>query len=133
MARVGITIDCRSEQEVEDLAAFWAAALGYTRLLPDYLADPEGVGPRLAFQIVPDPTPGKLRWHLDLYVDHLDAMQSRVAELVKLGATEVARFDEVSCGYTDIFTAMLDPLGNEFCVCAPHTSVEDGLGLEASS
>ena len=90
MARLGITIDCSSAEEVEELAAFWAAALGYTRLLPDYLADPEGIGPRLAFQIVPDPTVGKLRWHLDLYVDHLDEMDTRVAELVKLGATEVA-------------------------------------------
>ena len=127
--RLGITIDCRAE-ELEELVTFWAAALGYDRLLPDYLVDPEGVGPRLAFQIVHEAKTSKLRWHLDLYVDSLDALQPRVDELVQLGATVLTRIDETSEGYTDIFVALLDPRGNEFCVCAPHTRVDDGTELE---
>jgi hypothetical protein len=129
MNRLGMTIDCGAD-EFEELVAFWSAALGYTRLLPDYLVDPDGVGPRLAFQIVDEPKNSKLRWHLDLYVDSLDALRPRVDELVQLGATEVRRFDETGSGYTDTFIALLDPLGNEFCVCAPHTRLDDGTELE---
>jgi hypothetical protein len=130
MDRIAITVDCSSDEEMEELAAFWAAALGYKRVLPDYLVDPEGVRPRFAFQVVPEAKVGKLRWHLDLYVDHLDEMEPRVAQLVKLGATEVLRVDEITSGYTNIFIAMLDPRGNEFCVCAPHTRVKGGAELE---
>jgi len=40
------------------------------------------------------------------------AIAAKVAELVGLGATEVATVDEDG----STFTVMLDPEGNEFCV-----------------
>ena len=126
--RISVTIDCGAD-DVRVLGAFWSAALGYRALVPDYLVDPAGVRPRLVFNVVPEPKVVKNRCHLDLYVDRLDDLDAKVAELVQLGATELHHVDEVVHGYTDVFTAMLDPCGNEFCVCAPHVNVEDGTTL----
>jgi hypothetical protein len=124
MDTIGITVDC-GEDDYEKVAAFWAAALGYTRVLPGYLVDPAGVRPRLAFEVVPEPKVTKNRWHVDLYVENLEALAPRVEELVELGAKELHHIDEVTHGFTNVFTALVDPAGNEFCVCAPHIRVDD--------
>jgi Glyoxalase-like domain len=118
----GITVDC-AEAEIDVLADFWAAALGYEKLLPFLLVDPGGVRPRLFFQAVPEPKVGKNRWHLDLYVEHVDGLAAEVERLRALGASEVRHVDEEVMGFTNTFTAMQDPCGNEFCVCAPHVPV----------
>lgn len=119
MDMMGITIDCGAD-EVEALAEFWVAALGYESVLPGYLVDPQGVRPRFALVTVPEPKTVKNRWHLDLYVESLEALEPRVRELVALGAKEVHHIDEVVQGFTNVFTTLVDPCGNEFCVCAPH-------------
>jgi hypothetical protein len=126
--RLTVTIDCGAA-DVAVLSAFWSAALGYRALVPDYLVDPAGVQPRIVFNVVPEPKTVKNRCHLDLYVDRVEELDAKVAELVGLGATELHHVDEVVYGHTDVFTAMLDPVGNEFCVCAPHVNVEDGSTL----
>ena len=126
--RVSITLDCGAD-DIVALSAFWVAALGYRALAPDYLVDPAGVRPRIVFNVVPEPKTVKNRCHLDLYVDRLEELDPKVAELVQLGATELHHVDLVVHGYTDVFAAMLDPCGNEFCVCAPHESVKDGTFL----
>jgi Glyoxalase-like domain len=126
--RLALTLDCGAG-DVPALSAFWSAALGYRALLPDYLVDPAGVQPRLVFNVVPEPKTVKNRCHLDLYVERLADLDTKVAELVGLGARELHHVDEVVHGYTDVFTAMLDPCGNEFCVCAPHLRVSDGTPL----
>jgi len=123
--RVTVTIDC-SADDVEALSAFWSAALDYRALVPDYLIDPSGMQPRIVFNVVPEPKTVKNRCHLDLYVDRLEDLDAKVGELVRLGATKLHHVDEVVHGYCNVFTAMLDPVGNEFCVCAPHVNVEDG-------
>ena len=119
MDTMGITIDCAAD-ELDVLAAFWVAALGYESVLPGYLVDPQGVRPRLALVEVPEPKTVKNRWQLDLYVESLEALEPRVRELVALGAKEVHHIDEVVQGFTNVFTTLVDPCGNEFCVCAPH-------------
>ena len=123
MDTIGITVDCGAG-EVDRLGEFWAAALGYEIMLPGYLIDPAGVRPRLALEVVPEPKIAKNRWHLDLYVEELEALEPRVEELVALGAKVVHHIDEVTHGYTNVFTTLTDPAGNEFCVCAPHLPVE---------
>ena len=120
---IAITVDC-SADDFEKVAAFWAAALGYERVLPGYLIDPAGERPRLAFEIVPEPKVVKNRWHVDLYVEKLEALEPRVRQLVELGAVELYHLDEVTQGFTNVFAAMRDPAGNEFCVCAPHIPVD---------
>ena len=122
MDTIGITIDC-SADERDGLVAFWAEALGYERVVPGYLVDPAGVRPRLAFEVVPEPKIAKNRWHVDLYVENHEALEPRVRALVELGAKELYHLDEVTRGFTNVFTAMVDPCGNEFCVCAPHIRV----------
>ena len=127
MDTIGITVDC-SADDYEAVAAFWAAALGYERVFPGYLVDPTGVRPRLAFEVVSEPKVVKNRWHVDLYVERLEALEPRVRELVELGATELHHIDEVTQGFTNVFTTLVDPAGNEFCVCAPHIRVDDEAG-----
>ncbi|PWJ24051.1 hypothetical protein ATK17_0134 [Branchiibius hedensis] len=65
--------------------------------------------PRLAFQRVADPTPGKNRMHLDL---HSEDPGAEVSRLTTAGATLVADHE---IGGT-AWTTLADPDGNQFCV-----------------
>lgn len=115
----GITVDCQ-EAGMDALVDFWAEVLGYKKVWPSLIVDPKSVRPRIAFNVVPEPKLVKNRWHLDVYVDDVAELEPQVHALTELGATEVRHVDETVHGYTNIFTVMLDPQGNEFCVCAPH-------------
>jgi hypothetical protein len=139
---VQVTFDCARPDE---LAQFWAEALGYVMQSPppgfesweqllrkfdvpaeewdsrSAVIDPDGNGPRLFFQRVPEGKTAKNRVHLDLHVavglgegerrQHIDA---EVTRLEGLGASVLWRMEpELMSGY---FVAMSDPEGNEFCV-----------------
>jgi predicted enzyme related to lactoylglutathione lyase len=67
-------------------------------------------GPRLAFQKVDDPTPGKNRVHVDFSGPDMEA---EVTRLVGLGATETGRH---SAGPDFSWAVLADPEGNAFCV-----------------
>jgi predicted enzyme related to lactoylglutathione lyase len=67
-------------------------------------------GPRLGFQRVADPTPGKNRVHLDFSAADVDA---EVARLVAAGATEDGRH---SIGDNFRWVVLKDPEGNAFCI-----------------
>lgn len=143
-----LTVDCA---EPGRLVAFWAEALGYAVEPPpggaatwddywrsigvpedeldphrdsaDSLVDPDGRGPRIWFQRVPEPKRGKNRLHLDLKVGggrdvpigvRRTRVDAEVRRLAALGAT-VLRMGEV--GEVDhYFVVLQDPEGNEFCV-----------------
>lgn len=120
------------------LAEFWALALGYIEQPPppgfdsweafaevndmpgdpdDYgaLIDPEGDGPRIFFQKVPEPKTSKNRMHLDLHVSGdggIEARDAHVERLVAAGATRGAEYSELGAEWV----VMQDPEGNEFCV-----------------
>ncbi|WP_341268419.1 VOC family protein [Gordonia malaquae] len=84
--------------------------------------DPDGVGPRLFFQQVPEDKVVKNRVHLDvrgapgLVGDaRMAALEDMCARLTSLGAQRVRRQDPVppmEGGYI----VMTDPEGNEFCL-----------------
>lgn len=128
------------------LGRFWAEALGYVREPPpegfasweetlrawglpeerwndaNAIVDPDGVGPRIYLQKVPEDKTAKNRVHLDVGVPgpgsrpgerHLEAVRARAAELEALGATRVEEFDDELQGS---WVVMQDPEGNEFCV-----------------
>jgi hypothetical protein len=139
-----VVIDCA---DPDRLSRFWASALGYKMQDPpeghatweDFLlamnvpqekwnaqgavVDPDGKGPRIYFQRVPEPKTLKNRIHLDLNVGggpgaSMDERRKRIdAEVERLkgeGATvfrpgQVNEFDEY-------WVVMQDPEGNEFCV-----------------
>jgi predicted enzyme related to lactoylglutathione lyase len=105
-----LTFDCDNPAE---LAAWWAAQFGGTThdvLAGEFTAVTFPEGPRLGFQKVPDPTPGKNRLHLDLSAADVDAEVSR---LTAAGATEVGRHQ---FGDTFRWVVLADPEGNVFCV-----------------
>lgn len=125
---------------------FWAEALGYVVEPPpdgfdswndywrdfgldedvdgdDRLIDPDGAGPRIWFQHVPEAKTIKNRLHLDIpasggrdvpLAERRGRVDALVAELVALGATSILVHDGESL---DHYAATLqDPEGNEFCV-----------------
>lgn len=103
-----IGVDCgNSAQECNDLASWWARALG-ARVVEDdgysYIeAIPDAPFDSIDFVPVPEPKVLKNRIHLDFFGD-ADA-------LVTAGAT-VLRVDPQG------WTVLADPAGNEFCVFA---------------
>lgn len=86
------------------------------------LEDPEGIGPRLFFQQVPEDKVAKNRMHLDVRTaselrgdERMAALEERCEQLIALGATRLARHEPeppTSIG----FIVMADPEGNEFCL-----------------
>lgn len=106
-----ITFDC---DDPDALAGWWAEAVGgeVNAFAPgEFLVVVQPDGPRLGFQKVPDPTPGKNRVHLDLAAG--GDVESEVARLVGLGATEIGRN---SFGAEFSWVVLADPAGNAFCV-----------------
>jgi hypothetical protein len=144
MARdVQITFDC---SDPGGLAAFWADALGYrlddppagfeswdqaleamgvppeNRNDASAVVDPEGSGPRLFFQRVPERKQVKNRVHLDVRAAlglegeaRMAALEAEAERLVSLGATPLRRYEPAPplvAGHI----VMADPEGNEFCL-----------------
>ncbi len=141
-AQFQIVVDCT---DPDRLARFWAEALGYTVQPPpdgftswehflkeagipqeewdnaSAIIDPEGTGPRVYFQRVPEPKLTKNRLHLDLNQTTRDTpleerhhlVDEAAERLQALGATELYRGDGSDGHY---WITMVDPEGNEFCV-----------------
>ena len=84
--------------------------------------DPDGQGPRLFFQQVPEGKSAKNRVHLDLRAapglegeERMAALEAECERLVALGAARVERHEPappMSAGHI----VMTDPEGNEFCL-----------------
>ena len=138
---VQITIDCADPRA---LSLFWNDVLGYqfpppppgfdswdafSETLPPELRnsasaceDPEGVGPRLFFQQVPEGKSAKNRVHLDVRAapglqgnERMAALEAERERLVGLGAPRLERHEPhppLSGGHI----IMADPEGNEFCL-----------------
>ncbi|WP_116952335.1 VOC family protein [Jiangella endophytica] len=84
--------------------------------------DPDGDGPRLFFQQVPEDKVAKNRVHLDVRAapglkgdERMAALEAECERLVALGATRVRRF-EPDAWQSVGFIVMTDPEGNEFCL-----------------
>jgi predicted enzyme related to lactoylglutathione lyase len=111
--RIELCLDCRDPGVVR---AFWRQALGW-REQPNTYGDPELVSSdgnvTMWFQPVPEDKVVKNRLHLDVYSHHL---AETVAELEGIGATRVGDVVPESVR----FQVMLDPEGNEFCVCREY-------------
>ena len=138
--QVQVTFDCA---EPERLARFWCEVLGYVvppppegfaswaeheRTLPlerqgagFVCQDPEGRGPRLYFQRVPEGKVVKNRVHLDVRAgtglvgdERVAALEAECARLVALGAERVRLL--VADEYDESCLLMQDVEGNEFCL-----------------
>ncbi len=85
------------------------------------VVDPDGVGPRLYFQRVPEGKTAKNRVHLDVDCSGGQAVplderrrrvEARAAQLVELGGRRIAVTEELG----SVWIVMHDPEGNEFCL-----------------
>jgi Glyoxalase-like domain len=139
---IQVTFDCA---DPDRLATFWATALGYKKqdpppgyaTWPEFLAaqgvpedqwnaasaivDPEGIGPRIYFQQVPEPKTVKNRVHLDVNVgggrdtpddERRGRVNAAVERLLGAGATRLRACAE----HGEYWVVMQDPEGNEFCL-----------------
>jgi predicted enzyme related to lactoylglutathione lyase len=111
-----IAIDCA---DTYALTGFWAEVLGYPRHADDQpgapeamLLPPDGVGPMVFFQQVPEGKSVKNRLHLCLQPDDR-TRDEEVARIITLGATLVS--DQRRPDGTG-WAVLADPEGNEFCV-----------------
>jgi hypothetical protein len=143
--RFQLVINCA---DPDRLARFWAAALGYELEPPpagfatwndwrrdiglpeeylragaDSIIDPDGGGPRVWFQVVPDGKTVKNRLHLDVHASggrtlplatRRQRVDAEAQRLVDLGATMVEASSEE--GLDHYAVGMKDPEGNEFDV-----------------
>ena len=114
MIEVQVNIDCA---DASGLRAFYCEALGYRPegAMGQYVSCTPGdsaVGPKIIFQQVPESKSVKNRVHLDLIVDDIEAEAVR---FVGLGATRVS--PQPVCEGGGCWIVMLDPEGNEVCLC----------------
>ncbi|WP_063057987.1 VOC family protein [Nocardia sienata] len=86
------------------------------------LEDPDGNGPRLFFQRVPEGKVVKNRVHLDVRVapglegpERMAALEAECDRLLALGGTRIRRHEPAPPLETG-FIVMADPEGNEFCL-----------------
>jgi hypothetical protein len=135
--QVGIVIDCAdpgalarfwrqvldyAEEPVPEGYATWAeydAATGQSDAEGCKIVDPDGIGPTVFFQPVPEPKTVKNRVHLDVRVGGAGSYEERwgrivagVPPLVAIGAREVWQHPDPE----DPFIVLADPEGNEFCL-----------------
>jgi hypothetical protein len=139
---VQVTFDCADPGA---LASFWAQVLGYVVQPPpegfdswdafldqvgvpperrndrSAAVDPEGSGPRLFFQKVPEGKTVKNRVHLDVRAapglggdERMAALEAEADRLVALGAQRLRRLEPDALDAGTL--VMTDPEGNEFCL-----------------
>jgi hypothetical protein len=137
---IGLVLDANDPAR---LGRFWATALGYVeRPVPDgwnsweaydeahgiapedagvTLRDPDGNGPTLWIQPVPEPKTAKNRLHIDVKVvgpaeveeaERWRRLEAEAERLVAAGATMLRRSNDPD----DAFIVLADPEGNELCV-----------------
>src|SRR4051812_43329831 len=111
-----VVLDSR---DPEALAAFWAAVLDYRILGREEDGSVEigpeagfgGPAPTLVFGPVENPTPGKLRLHIDVNPTDRD-QDAELQRLLGLGATHA----DVGQTGDESWQVLADPEGNEFCL-----------------
>jgi hypothetical protein len=139
---IQVTFDCADPNR---LAQFWAEALGYKLQEPppgydswealltemgvpqdqwdnmSAVVDPDGKGPRILFQRVPEGKIVKNRVHLDVNIggdpgtppdERRMRVDAAVERLVTHGASKLQAFDQ----HNEYWVVMQDPEGNEFCL-----------------
>lgn len=135
-----VTFDAADPRALGD---FWCRVLGYVREEPpagfatweealtawglpeerwndkNAVRDPDGVGPRIFIQKVPEPKAAKNRMHLDVNVSDGLSGAERVAKVraeaervIALGASVVDEMTELG----EFWIVLRDPEGNEFCL-----------------
>ena len=113
-----------NSRDPEALAAFWAAVLDYRVLSREdgvvEIGPEAGFGgpvPTLVFAPVADPTPGKVRLHIDLNPTDRD-QDAELQRLLDLGAVPA----DVGQTGDEGWHVLADPEGNQFCLLRTRMS-----------
>ncbi|MEV0890461.1 VOC family protein [Promicromonospora sp. MEB111] len=135
-----VTFDAADPRALGD---FWCEVLGYVRDAPpagfgsweealtawglpeerwndkNAVSDPDGVGPRIFIQKVPEPRTAKNRVHLDVDVaagltgdERVAKIRAEAERVTALGAGVVNEATELG----EFWIVLRDPEGNEFCL-----------------
>lgn len=135
-----VTFDAADPRALGD---FWCRVLGYVREEPpggfvtweealtawglpeerwndkNAVRDPDGAGPRIFIQKVPEPKAAKNRMHLDVNVsdglsgaERIAKVRAEAERVVALGASVVGEMTELG----EFWIVLRDPEGNEFCL-----------------
>lgn len=91
------------------LAEFWSLALNRPISADSGRSVVLDGMPTLAFNYVPDPTPGKNRIHVDLFTDDIT---EDIDRLLDAGATLISSVTQPGA----VWTVLADPEGNQFCL-----------------
>ncbi len=111
MARLrNITVAC---SDCDRLAGFWAEVLGYEREAPEAIADAHGAG--LPLRFVEGPKAATLEVPIHIDVNAADR-EREVERLLGIGAKLVETKTSAIGDFSETWTVMRDPEGNEFCV-----------------
>ncbi|MFE7508196.1 VOC family protein [Promicromonospora sp. NPDC057488] len=135
-----VTFDAADPRALGD---FWCRVLGYVREEPpagfatweealtawglpeerwndkNAVRDPDGTGPRIFIQKVPEPKVAKNRMHLDVNVsdglsgaERIAKVRAEAERVTALGASVVDEMTELG----EFWIVLRDPEGNEFCL-----------------
>ena len=121
-----LVIDSR---DAEALSRFWSAVLGYEELSRDEdgaieIGPAEGFGgpaPTLVFAPVAEPTPGRVRLHIDVSPTDRD-QDAELRRLLDLGAVPA----DVGQTGEENRHVLADPEGNAFCLLRTRLSPSGG-------
>lgn len=126
---IRIAVTTIDAQDIQQIADFWAAALGWAAipepngggisLMPPEAVDESGSGgPSIDVIPVPEAKSVKNRLHFDVRPDGTTQAEE-VERLLALGATRA----DVGQGQDVPWVVLADPEGNEFCML--HRSVQE--------
>jgi 4a-hydroxytetrahydrobiopterin dehydratase len=101
---------CIDTSDPDRIRPFWRAALAFDEGEDGSLIDPADQLPSIWFQTMDEPRTARNRIHLDLTVAH-DEAEARIAAVIAAGG----RRGETSLPPS--FTVLIDPDGNEVCIC----------------
>jgi predicted enzyme related to lactoylglutathione lyase len=118
---------CIDANNLQLLAHFWAAALGWEVHEPNgeiALIPTDETRFGVLFEPVPETKMGRNNIHLDLTTTSLEDQNDLVERLIRLGARHVDIGQHEDEGHV----VLADPEGNEFCVIEPDNEFLRGCG-----
>ena len=118
---------CFDANDPQQLAQFWAAALGWELGMSDgeiALIPTDDTRFGILFEPIPEKKKGQNNIHLDLTTTSIEDQNGLVERLIELGARHI----DIGQSRDEGHVVLTDPEGNEFCIIEPHNNFLAGCG-----